>query len=749
MNRNTRKELFLLFGAFTFAVILYKLIDFHYSFNRDTWYYAFGHYRIFQEQIKNGVLPLWNNYSALGSALMFKESLDLISSPVLFFLSVKDYLAITGLIYFLLSIYFMYKFLAGEGVRKSIALCAGIIWATNGFFLWHLHELIMQSVCLYIPLALLLVKKLSLRENIYRDWILFVIVNTLQLTYSRWDLYEYGLWAVFLYIIFAVKAGSRLKLSALVFFGVCCAFLLAAPVTVSYLKTIFSSQRQGGFTYPADYMNIRLIIQHLFPNTGAYDSRSYISLFVFPFALLALFKPKKIKLFPLSLIILYFLFAFKFKGIKPYEIIRLLPLHKANVNIFRTNILFYFGITVLFSLGLDEFMTEYKKKYKTIIGFFVLLLFVIAFLYFGLRFFYTYYSKYSFLNWLNYSSLALFLIPLGIFVYYKRLNFFGICSKSTLFTAYIAAYTLVFSFLFNSRDTNDSYNLREFGRQVENELNYNFVSELKRLTYTPGTLGYRAADDNFHNNFLPMHLVETIGFYTPFTPRGLCDAGRQVLGTGICYPSMPNFLRDCSSVNIFYSLSSIKYFVYKKADFDFCISGKGILNIVYSGPEFLIAQNPRVFERIRFLNSYVVIKDRNESLGLLKERNFEWHEKNFIVDADPALSKSGPSDQGISYRLIDSSPSLLKIEAGSNSDAMMVISNAYNSDWRVRVDGRKDRVYLVNGFFQGVKVQPGKHTYELSYFPLSLSLSMLLTFAMALLLFILKGANWRGFLNVS
>ncbi len=81
----------------------------------------------------------------------------------------------------------------------------------------------------------------------------------------------------------------------------------------------------------------------------------------------------------------------------------------------------------------------------------------------------------------------------------------------------------------------------------------------------------------------------------------------------------------------------------------------------------------------------------------------------------------------------DRSNSEVEVSTESKTPGMLVLADQYYPGWKVRVDGEKEKVYRVNGFFRGVIVPAGKHQVMFTYEPESLYQSLLL---------VLAGAVW-------
>jgi hypothetical protein len=57
------------------------------------------------------------------------------------------------------------------------------------------------------------------------------------------------------------------------------------------------------------------------------------------------------------------------------------------------------------------------------------------------------------------------------------------------------------------------------------------------------------------------------------------------------------------------------------------------------------------------------------------------------------------------------------IRAGSPVDGYLALSDSYNTDWRVEVDGQPAPMMRVNGLFRGVHLARGEHVVTFTYHP--------------------------------
>jgi hypothetical protein len=294
--------------------------------------------------------------------------------------------------------------------------------------------------------------------------------------------------------------------------------------------------------------------------------------------------------------------------------------------------------------------------------------------------------------------------------------------------------------MFNFKDMNDG-NLQKLEQTFLKSIDSSFFLKLKGLTSAGrNSLGFRAIDDDlYHPAFLPLHLIETTNFYSQLAPKTLCEIAIRVLGNKACYSCIEkNNLNQGSNINAFYSLSSVRYLIFKK---EYC---QGLmepndknLELVYTNDEACILENKDCFDKIRFMQDCIIVRDRDEGVNYLKNKA-EWFKTYFIVSNSPNFGNSSSNSDGpnISYEIRTSLPSYLKIDVSSDEETMMIISNAYDEGWRVKIDGEKDNLYRVNALFQGIRVKQGKHTYVAYYLPEGFFSGILLSVLTAVLLFV-------------
>lgn len=72
-------------------------------------------------------------------------------------------------------------------------------------------------------------------------------------------------------------------------------------------------------------------------------------------------------------------------------------------------------------------------------------------------------------------------------------------------------------------------------------------------------------------------------------------------------------------------------------------------------------------------------------------------------------------------------PDEIVVSTSLASDGVLVLSDTYDPDWNVEIDGKSAEVFPVDGVLQGVAVESGQHTVTFSYKPTSLQAGFIIS----------------------
>ena len=80
------------------------------------------------------------------------------------------------------------------------------------------------------------------------------------------------------------------------------------------------------------------------------------------------------------------------------------------------------------------------------------------------------------------------------------------------------------------------------------------------------------------------------------------------------------------------------------------------------------------------------------------------------------------------------------IKTQSENQSFLVLSDTYYPGWKAYIDGKKTKIYRINGIVRGVFVNAGSHVVKFTYLPKSFMIGLLLSIT-SVLIFIIS--NFR------
>ncbi|MBI5930071.1 MAG: YfhO family protein [Chloroflexi bacterium] len=163
-------------------------------------------------------------------------------------------------------------------------------------------------------------------------------------------------------------------------------------------------------------------------------------------------------------------------------------------------------------------------------------------------------------------------------------------------------------------------------------------------------------------------------------------------------------------------------------------------NIGQSG-DFWFYENPFALPRAYLVERYAM--ESNPAAVLDRIMNGEVDRGDVVLlDQDPHCEISG---QGGTATIVKYTPNRVTIEVISNGPGLLVLTDQYDDDWQVWMDGQSADLLRANDLTRAVCVPAGHHTVEFSYRPIALSWGACLFGVGSLLLLILAGgAFWSG-----
>ena len=95
-------------------------------------------------------------------------------------------------------------------------------------------------------------------------------------------------------------------------------------------------------------------------------------------------------------------------------------------------------------------------------------------------------------------------------------------------------------------------------------------------------------------------------------------------------------------------------------------------------------------------------------------------------------------------RVEDLGPNGVRIVATAEAPSYVILDDFYHRGWTARVDGQPVRVFIANALFRAVAIEPGTHTIEFRFEPLSHLIGLAISAASLLVALLVIGWGLRS-----
>jgi len=157
---------------------------------------------------------------------------------------------------------------------------------------------------------------------------------------------------------------------------------------------------------------------------------------------------------------------------------------------------------------------------------------------------------------------------------------------------------------------------------------------------------------------------------------------------------------------------------------------------------------PGAYERASALpRSYIVHELRraeSEDQALVWVRALDFDPRQVaIVNADVGPIEAAPEAASERAVIVKYESQRVSIEADCASSCLLVLTDLYDENWRVTVDGGEASMRQVDYLFRGVELSPGSHEVEFSYDPSSFRQGRLISSGALMAFLVLCGWHWQ------
>lgn len=169
------------------------------------------------------------------------------------------------------------------------------------------------------------------------------------------------------------------------------------------------------------------------------------------------------------------------------------------------------------------------------------------------------------------------------------------------------------------------------------------------------------------------------------------------------------------------------------------------LELAYEGPDARVYANPGALPRAFVVGGQRVVAGGDAALREITRPGFEPRGAAVVERAVEGVSTTafGPAGRA---RIAAYERERVLIEASAERPSLLVLSDLHYPGWRASVDGREVTVERVDYAFRGVRLDPGRHTVEFTYRPLSWRVGWLVSLfaGAALIAAVLRGRRTRA-----
>ncbi|OGH24747.1 MAG: hypothetical protein A3B47_00495 [Candidatus Levybacteria bacterium RIFCSPLOWO2_01_FULL_39_24] len=664
---------------------------------------------------KNFELPLWNPYNFSGTPLLANfQSASLYPLNILFFLMPFD--VGWSLVIFLgplLSGLFLFLYLNNFKLNKWASLLGAFAFAFSGFFISWLEWGTITHVGLWLPLILLSIDKLvssikyqvlSIRNKKLVAWIiiyLFSLTSSFFAGHLQIFFYLFILsWVYFLARWVQCKAQKK---TLFLFIILNSLFIILASVQwIPTFQFISLSARNidvvnlnnSGWFIPWQHLT-QFVVPDFFgnPTTLNYwgvwnygELVGYIGIIPFILALFAMFfRRDKKTLFFGTIFFMGIIFAFPTFFAKIPYLLKIPFLSTAQPT--RLIFIIDFALAVLSALGFDYLLKTKNKKTIIYPLSFLLVILVSLWIFIPKEHLAVIKSNLIFPTLLFTFSLILFIV-LTIFQNKKFITI--TCLAILIVTA---------------------FDLLRFGWKFTPFTNNNYLFSITQsisfLQKQKGQFRIAATDPKIlPPNFSSIYLIQSVDGYDPLY---LQRYGELIIAMERNRPDIEppfGFNRIITPHNYdsrIMDLLGVKYVLSLSA-----LNSPKLTKVFQEG-QTLIYENKNVMPRTFFVKMVKTVKNKEDAMKILFDSSIDLVQTGIVENQNEELAASWSVG---STNITRYSANKIIIDTINEGTGFLILTDTFYPTWRVSIDGKSAKLYIVDYNFRGAVVPSGEHSVE-------------------------------------
>lgn len=132
------------------------------------------------------------------------------------------------------------------------------------------------------------------------------------------------------------------------------------------------------------------------------------------------------------------------------------------------------------------------------------------------------------------------------------------------------------------------------------------------------------------------------------------------------------------------------------------------LQKVFTDGRVNVYENTKVFDRTFFVNSTILINDKQSAINFLLDPNSNLRLNAIVeINGEDNIAKNNWSIG--KSNLLKYEDNNILIETENKGDGFLVLTDTYFPTWHAKIDGKETKIYLTDFNFRGIIVPSGKH----------------------------------------
>ncbi len=715
----------------------------------DLWLFNFPLKDFFRESLLSGKLPLWTNLIGNGYPVFAEGQVGALYPLNLFFYRLfptAEAYNLNLFTHFLLAGIFTYIFSRFSlNLSKKAALLSSFCYSLSGYFILHTHQINIDIVITYLPLAFYLAHKMIQKPVKYALYL--ALVFSLQILAGHMEMFYYSSILTFgfmlLSIIFSFRKEEGTKSIFIPVAGFIAALILAIGLTFVQLFPTFElnslSQRSAGIE-AGEAMQSRWPIKSLlllinpkampvytlneeYKGTGIEDASLtevyvYIGALAFLMALYSLVAVRSrygVVLMIMMLVSIIYAFG------NYTQLFTILWQALPGLKFFRypSKIAFFitFALSILAALGMDAISAKFHKKYK----------------------------KHKIVNDIFIAIVFISLSDLLIF------NVYGF-RKLVKVRDWLSPPP---SALFLKDKMGDPYQYRLYSHGTNNmDYAWGRSADMQKTIQNLLPRNFNMLYGIPNNREWAVLFIETQTGLNQ--ERTIFDFENKRLMINSSYK------KSLALQNVKYLISDVPLFdkdyrqiaffpFYKAIEHSFFLNdGRGGTQLIKIPSEgAYLYESSFYYPRSYIVGSYQVMKDdeTHRLLRFLISEDFD-PLTGVILEGEPNidLDLDNGERKPVSYaNIVHDRGDQIEIEAETDRNGFLFLADTYYPGWKAWVDGKEENILKANYGFRAVPITSGKHTVLMKYEPESLKTGARVSITAAVIFVILTAGNilWK------